>query len=211
MSEQLSFLPDDPPKVDPPPPPPPKAKRVRYAPDPESPGARLWGEGVGIIRTLTGHDAVAARKLLGRITSLAGNDVPAVLAMLHEARDNPPANPVPWFMAAASTRSATDPWGLTKFFDRGPSSLRQQDWASVSETGIVAIRDIMEATEFPPTWRGSYEPLIAWLVDGYEPAGIARVIANLAAKPMGLTSLRYFDAMVRRYVPRWDPVRLDYR
>lgn len=205
MSGQLSFLP-------PLPAPPPKPKPSRRAPDPENPRVMLWREGLAILRNLVDQPDGALRKLMGRLADAAGGDAGALLTVLREARDIRPADPVPWLIAACRVRRGEDdPWGLRAWMARAPDALSPEAAQAVREAGYDALAEIMEATTIAPSCRPGYEPLIGWLLDERDPASIAAVIGKLAGTSDRITSLRYFDAMVRRSATKWDPVRMEYR
>jgi hypothetical protein len=76
-------------------------------PQPENARDTLWRDGLATLRTLTGQDANRARSLLGRLLKPLGDDCAALLAILDQARDLRPIDPVPWLIAAADARKTT--------------------------------------------------------------------------------------------------------
>jgi hypothetical protein len=76
-------------------------------PQPENARDTLWRDGLATLRALTGQDANRARSLLGRLLKPLGDDCAALLAILDQARDLRPIDPVPWLIAAADARKTT--------------------------------------------------------------------------------------------------------
>jgi uncharacterized protein YdaU (DUF1376 family) len=62
--------------------------------------AELWGEGLPILRGLTGKPDGPSRGLLGKLLKAARDDCPSVMRVLREAADLRPAEPVAWLTAA---------------------------------------------------------------------------------------------------------------
>ena len=60
----------------------------------------LWGEGLDLLRGLTGKPDGSTRGILGRLLKTARDDCPAVMRALREASDLRPADPVAWLTAA---------------------------------------------------------------------------------------------------------------
>ena len=71
------------------------------APDVRS---ELWLEGAAIVCGLTGLPEKRAKALIGKLCRDADDDCARVLAVLHEARDTRPVDPVPWLVAAIAAR-----------------------------------------------------------------------------------------------------------
>lgn len=69
------------------------------APPPDA-RAELWGDGLALLRGLTGKPDGPSRGLLGRLVKAARDDCPAVMRALRTAADLRPVDPVPWLMAA---------------------------------------------------------------------------------------------------------------
>jgi len=69
------------------------------APPPDA-RAELWGDGLALLRGLTGKPDGPSRGLLGRLVKAARDDCPAVMRALRSAADLRPVDPVPWLMAA---------------------------------------------------------------------------------------------------------------
>lgn len=76
---------------------------------PQSPRALVFGDGIPIIRGLTGQSEQQARGLLGRMLSATNDDCRRVHAALSEAHDLKPAEPVAWLMAACGNRQRGRP------------------------------------------------------------------------------------------------------
>lgn len=101
---------------------------------------------------------------------------------------------------------AVDPWSLRAWYDATPEA---RGWT------FQAFEEVLSASGLPATWRGSFDVLRRWVMDGYRPDSIAEVIAAAPAshdwRPGAVHSLAFFDAMVRRRAVRWDPQRLEWR
>ena len=64
--------------------------------------AELWGDGLGLLRGLTGKPEGPSRALLGRLLKSARDDCPAVMRALREAADLRPMDPIPWLTRAVA-------------------------------------------------------------------------------------------------------------
>ena len=70
---------------------------------------RLWGEGMPIIRQITGKSESQCRALLGRWLRTAKDDCARLLAVLRDAESLRPIDPIPWVeRAVASTLNRRD-------------------------------------------------------------------------------------------------------
>lgn len=104
---------------------------------------------------------------------------------------------------------AADPFGLGAWLarqdgDGGPLF-------SVQGYDPEALRDILLACGFAPTWRGSLDVLGRWLVDGYRPDSVADVCAEVCVTLVGeARSLATFDRSVRRLALRWSARRMEW-
>lgn len=113
---------------------PPRVVTAEPPPDPQpiprptDARSRLWAEGVPVLRGLIGKSEGQARALLGRLLRTAGDDCAVLLAVIHDAADLRPVDPVAWLTAAVQARSSpaqtvsanaqiADEWGLTSFAD----------------------------------------------------------------------------------------------
>lgn len=68
-------------------------------------GSREWDDLETVIRELTGLPAGNARKMAGKFVQQAGNDRSIVRAVLAEALDSRPIEPVSWVTAAIQSRA----------------------------------------------------------------------------------------------------------
>lgn len=62
--------------------------------------AELWGEGLSLLRGLTGKPEGPCRALLGKLVKSTRDDCPAVMRALREAVDIRPVEPVAWLTRA---------------------------------------------------------------------------------------------------------------
>jgi hypothetical protein len=69
---------------------------------------QLWGEGLPILRGLTGKPDGPSRAFLGKLLKAARDDCPSVMRVLREAADLRPAEPVAWLTAAVSRSGSVD-------------------------------------------------------------------------------------------------------
>ena len=69
--------------------------------------AQLWSEGLALVGRLTGKPANPSRALLGRLLKPMADDCAGLLAILHDASEARPIDPVPWLVAAVQTRAGT--------------------------------------------------------------------------------------------------------
>ena len=102
---------------------------------------------------------------------------------------------------------SADPWGLDEFL----ASLPDDGALSALSYERDAIEQIMLATRWPETWRGSLDALNAWLRDGYTPTSIADVLQAVVAKKPGARSLGWFDGVVRVRATQLDTDSFGYR
>lgn len=86
-----------------------------------------------------------------------------------------------------------DPFGLTEFL----ASLPRTGTLSARAYEADDLRQILVATGWLPTWRGSLDTLNEWMRDGYVPDSVARVIADAVAEFGTRSSLAAFDKRVR--------------
>lgn len=66
----------------------------------------VWGDGLALLRGLTGKPEGSTRALLGRLLKTARDDCPAVMRALREAAGLRPVEPVAWLTAALSRPDA---------------------------------------------------------------------------------------------------------
>lgn len=83
---------------------------LRAAPPPIWPDARaeLWGDGLALLRGLTGKPDGPSRALLGKLLKAARDDCPLVMAKLRAAADLRPVEPVAWLTAACAPQANDD-------------------------------------------------------------------------------------------------------
>ena len=67
--------------------------------------AELWTVGLAMLRAMTGQGDGQSRNLLGKLSKALKDDCAGVLAILHDATDLRPGDPIPWLMAAAKSRA----------------------------------------------------------------------------------------------------------
>ena len=65
---------------------------------------RLWGEGLRTVADLTGKPPPQCRALVGRWLKRTGDDCARLLAILHDAEEHRPIDPIPWIEQALATR-----------------------------------------------------------------------------------------------------------
>jgi uncharacterized protein YdaU (DUF1376 family) len=75
--------------------------RTGGVPPPEDAQKVLWNEGLATIRVLTNSDQGPARKILGKLVSLAGAHHAELLALIRRAETEQPDSPQAWLLAAA--------------------------------------------------------------------------------------------------------------
>lgn len=189
--QQLDFLPPE-----------PKPVRVR---DPDR--HALWKDGLTAMQSLLGLRPDACRKLLGgRLCPAAKDDYVGLLALILEAVRARPDEPVSWLIAGARKLGCgedQDAWGLGGWYAAAPQAV--QDWP------VEELAAVMEATGFPPSWRGSLDVLERLMDAGYRPDSVADVISQIVAGFEGtIRSLSFFDARVQRDALRLDRERMEY-
>lgn len=68
--------------------------------------AELWGDGLAIVRGLTGKPEGPSRAIVGKLAKACGDDCALAMSILREARDlRPVGEPVAWLMAAVKGRA----------------------------------------------------------------------------------------------------------
>jgi hypothetical protein len=77
--------------------------------------------------------------------------------------------------------------------------------------GREACLEVLQAVGMPEEWRGDLDVLGAWLVDGYRPDDIARILAEQAMQSRISVRLAWFDGLVRARALRWHGSRIGWR
>lgn len=174
--------------------------------------AALWSRGLYNLASLLGKRDAQCRAFLGRLEKAAKGDLAALSELLERAVQARPDDPIPWLVAGArkigGVDETDDPWGVSAWYAAAAGKI--QDWPE------DVYQEIMAATGMAPSWRGSLAPLAAWIEDGYRAESIVEVLraapgSAMDWKPGPVTSLRFYDGMVRRRAARWDPIRCEYR
>lgn len=169
---------------------------------PMPPDARrlVWGEGLERLTRLTGKPHAAARRILGKLLSDAGDDAAGLLAAL---RDCPvTGDPLSWLTVAAKRCGAREPTKGAVARDAPPEAWAAYDGGNYEIWG--AAEQVCQAARIPdPEWRGDWATLDGWLCDGLDlHAVILPAIKRVAGRPnyQPPSSLRFFDGAVRSRV-----------
>jgi hypothetical protein len=110
-----------------------------------------------------------------------------------------------WIEAAEDL--AAGPYGLDAWLAMQPSDTL----FSAPGWGREACLEVLQAVGMPEEWRGDLDVLGAWLVDGYRPDDIARILAEQAMQSRISVRLAWFDGLVRARALRWHGSRIGWR
>jgi hypothetical protein len=195
---------------------------IQPEPPPGDARTALFRDGLAVLRRLTGKPEGPSRALLGSLLRDAKDDAAGVLALIRNAEDIRPADPIPWLKAAALKRgsgpglalsavpSADDPLGLYAWIARQPTKLtKMQDGTDAPclngwDVDYMANRVIDAVNAGGGRWAGrvNWDALAGWCRDDVFDAsggrgwkGIVSRVAGSLAGP--IHSMAVFDAALR--------------
>lgn len=199
----------------------PKPAQASLLPEPDkpppTPGQILWTDGLDIYCRLTDSVPAKIRPAFRKLEQIAGGE--ALMEVLRDCEKNPPRNAYSWIKSACEARAKTakvrlvidnDPldfFGIQAFCrelpgvtpTEHPVDKRNGKWMWRDYVIDRALRNVMEATGLPDSWRGDLSIVTAWIEAGLRPShDIVPVIKRVvnagrfdASKP-----LAYFNPML---------------